>query len=875
MAVAGSCHFCVVSSAESECKHDASQVAEVGSQAELTLRALQIAFYCAAKLTFREISEEACSRNNLSTTESCGGSQQSVTVALPWDQKSDIGLYSGSTLLYRQIDFTFVCKNRIWNPFPIIVDITVYPDEAGLNNLGLGNGVCTCLWYDVMQNHLLQLLTLVLMEAPASLDPEDVRDEKVKVLKQFRAVKREDCVVGQYDGYQDDPAIQAINEKQGYKSKCPTFAACVLHLDNERWSNVPIIMKAGKSLERRSTIVCSHGNIAKKSIPSRLGAMIRAYYFHEKATDVIKEELKKNFCSLSVEYGRTSTTMTPGTKGGISYMAAVDRDKLSIIITCRNTRDVIGEKGSRLRLLTHKINGCFGFNEDFVQLYVQKHGPLYDVEDVDDKVGARKGKGKGRKGKGYVMDDGEEEEPIVQAKVNVKAKPPQRHEVPDFDSEQWKECAWRCAKLGEALKDEKTFAPINMILRDPLRYGLRLWREYNLRARPMEFREIESPLDLCETQDIGDEYIDEWSVGMDPSDGWGSPPQDLDWSAPVDLTEEQKKAARAKRFGASNVKAMCWNQPPDLTWAQALKAYIVIVFLFAVLCIAFFASPMAQPKKPTGGAYGQFLVEKRAEFQKHCEGQRVTAVTKLAGEKFRALSEEEKAVYQKKFQEAQAKYEIDMKAFLDAGGEKKTTQRKGKASKEKKGNKVKDPEAPKKPAGGGYGCFLAKNRAAFQKECVGQPVTAVTKLASIKWKELNAEEKKIYEDEYQAKKEAYQEAMKSYVPKAVPEAEEGEVEEAPVKKARTEKAAVKVPKATDKATANKASKAKANTLKAEVELQATVAAKAEKLGLKDGLLKLAARPDVKASGKSQGDMLKALEEHGGLLHPAKRALLGA
>lgn len=279
--------------------------------------------------------------------------------------------------------------------------------------------------------------------------------------------------------------------------------------------------------------------------------MIRAYYFHQKATDVIKEELKKNFCSLSVEYGRTSTTMTPGTKGGISYMVAVDKDKLSIIITCRNPREVIGEKGSRLRLLTHKINGCFGFNEDFVQLYVQKHGPLYDVEDVDDKGASRKGKGKGRKGKGYVMDDGEEEEPSVQAKVNVKAKPPQRHEVPDFDSEQWKECARRCAKLGEALKDEKTFAPINMILRDPLRYGLRLWREYNLRARPMEFREIEPPLDLCETQDIGDEYIDEWSVGMDPSDGWSSPPQDLDWSAAVDLTEEQKKAARAKRFGTS------------------------------------------------------------------------------------------------------------------------------------------------------------------------------------------------------------------------------------------------------------------------------------------------------------------------------------
>lgn len=108
---------------------------------------------------------------------------------------------------------------------------------------------------DVMQNHLLQLLTLVLMEAPASLKPEDVRDEKVKVLKQFRTVKPEDCVVGQYEGYQEDDDIKQISKKQGYNSKCPTYAACVLYLDNERWSNVPIIMKAGKGLELRSTIV--------------------------------------------------------------------------------------------------------------------------------------------------------------------------------------------------------------------------------------------------------------------------------------------------------------------------------------------------------------------------------------------------------------------------------------------------------------------------------------------------------------------------------------------------------------------------------------------------------------------------------------------
>jgi len=108
---------------------------------------------------------------------------------------------------------------------------------------------------DIMQNHLLQLLTLVTMEAPASLKPEDVRNEKVKVLKQIQTVKLCDCAVGQYEGYQEDPDIQKINEKKGRPSKCPTFAVCVLYLDNERWSGVPLILKAGKAVETRSTIV--------------------------------------------------------------------------------------------------------------------------------------------------------------------------------------------------------------------------------------------------------------------------------------------------------------------------------------------------------------------------------------------------------------------------------------------------------------------------------------------------------------------------------------------------------------------------------------------------------------------------------------------
>eukprot|EP00928_Gymnodinium_smaydae_P010906 TRINITY_DN14109_c0_g2_i1.p1 TRINITY_DN14109_c0_g2~~TRINITY_DN14109_c0_g2_i1.p1 ORF type:complete len:831 (-),score=147.34 TRINITY_DN14109_c0_g2_i1:103-2595(-) len=108
---------------------------------------------------------------------------------------------------------------------------------------------------DIMQNHLMQVLTLIAMEAPASLEAEDVRDEKVKVLKQIRPIEASDCVIGQYAGYQEDPQIQRINEENGYESRCPTFATCILYLDNERWSGVPFIMKAGKALKTSQTLV--------------------------------------------------------------------------------------------------------------------------------------------------------------------------------------------------------------------------------------------------------------------------------------------------------------------------------------------------------------------------------------------------------------------------------------------------------------------------------------------------------------------------------------------------------------------------------------------------------------------------------------------
>ncbi|CAN9516148.1 unnamed protein product [Ophioblennius macclurei] len=112
---------------------------------------------------------------------------------------------------------------------------------------------------DVMQNHLLQMLCLVAMEKPASTSPDDVRDEKVKVLKCIAPVEASDVVLGQYVGnpdgegdaklgYHDDPTVP--------KGSCtPTFATAVLYVQNERWDGVPFILRCGKALNERKAEV--------------------------------------------------------------------------------------------------------------------------------------------------------------------------------------------------------------------------------------------------------------------------------------------------------------------------------------------------------------------------------------------------------------------------------------------------------------------------------------------------------------------------------------------------------------------------------------------------------------------------------------------
>ncbi|KAG6900957.1 hypothetical protein C0993_004394 [Termitomyces sp. T159_Od127] len=100
---------------------------------------------------------------------------------------------------------------------------------------------------DILQNHLLQVLSILTMERPVSFAAEDIRDEKVKVLRCIPPIERSDTLLGQYvaangkPGYLDDETVP-------HQSVCPTFAATTLWIHNPRWEGVPFILKAGKAL---------------------------------------------------------------------------------------------------------------------------------------------------------------------------------------------------------------------------------------------------------------------------------------------------------------------------------------------------------------------------------------------------------------------------------------------------------------------------------------------------------------------------------------------------------------------------------------------------------------------------------------------------
>jgi len=103
---------------------------------------------------------------------------------------------------------------------------------------------------DMFQNHLLQLLSLSAMEAPAQFEAGAIRDEKVKVFRAIRPMRPEDVAVatlrGQYRKYRDEPEVDP-------QSQTATFAAVRLCVENWRWQGVPFYLRSGKAMSCRTT----------------------------------------------------------------------------------------------------------------------------------------------------------------------------------------------------------------------------------------------------------------------------------------------------------------------------------------------------------------------------------------------------------------------------------------------------------------------------------------------------------------------------------------------------------------------------------------------------------------------------------------------
>jgi glucose-6-phosphate 1-dehydrogenase len=185
------------------------------------------------------------------------------------DQIYRIDHYLGKETVQNILVFRFANElfEPLWNhKYVDHVQITV-AEQIGVE--GRGNFFDeTGMTRDVVQNHALQILSLVAMEPPVSLDANAIRDEKVKALRAIRPIAKEEVptatVRGQYAGYREEDGIKP-------DSPTETYAAMRFYLDNWRWGGTPFYVRAGKAMPRRITEVA----IQFRAIPQVLFARLK------------------------------------------------------------------------------------------------------------------------------------------------------------------------------------------------------------------------------------------------------------------------------------------------------------------------------------------------------------------------------------------------------------------------------------------------------------------------------------------------------------------------------------------------------------------------------------------------------------------------
>jgi glucose-6-phosphate 1-dehydrogenase len=167
--------------------------------------------------------------------------------------------YLGKEAVQNLLVFRFANSmfERVWNRDAIDhVQITV-AESVGVEGRGAYYEEAGAI-KDMVQNHLLQLLSFVAMEPPRSLEPDAIRDEKVKLLRALRPLKPAEVVRGQYAARMvGGRRVPGYREERGVDpgSGVETFVAARAWVDNWRWDGTPFYLRTGKALPRRATEV--------------------------------------------------------------------------------------------------------------------------------------------------------------------------------------------------------------------------------------------------------------------------------------------------------------------------------------------------------------------------------------------------------------------------------------------------------------------------------------------------------------------------------------------------------------------------------------------------------------------------------------------